>query len=85
MDRWIDFAGVFNFRDVGMLTGRPGQLFRSDALCSLVEEDRVRYEALGVHTVVDLRRPEEIEFQGRAPQWACPAWHKLTKLEQMFP
>jgi hypothetical protein len=85
MDRWVDFAGVFNFRDVGMLTGRPGVLYRSDALCSLLEEDRPRYEALGVHTVIDLRRPEEVEVQGRAPQWACRAWHNVTLREEVWP
>ncbi len=85
MDRWVDFAGVFNFRDVGMLTGRPGVLYRSDALCSLVEQDRPRYESLGVRTVIDLRRPEEVQSQGRAPQWACTAWHNVTLHEEAWP
>ncbi|GIH05004.1 phosphotyrosine protein phosphatase [Rhizocola hellebori] len=85
MDRWVDFAGLFNFRDVAMLTGRPGVLYRSDALCSLVEQDRPRYESLGVHTVIDLRRPEEIEGQGRAPQWACQVWHNVTLHEEVWP
>lgn len=85
MDRWVDFAGLFNFRDVGALTGRPGVIYRSDALCSLVDEDRPRYEALGVQTVIDLRRAEEIEIQGRAPGWSYTKWHNVTIREGAWP
>ncbi|HCT76034.1 MAG TPA: hypothetical protein DGT23_05445 [Micromonosporaceae bacterium] len=85
MDRWVDFAGLFNFRDVGALTGRPGVIYRSDALCSLVDDDRPRYEALGVQTVIDLRRAEEIEIQGRAPSWSYRQWHNLTVRETTWP
>jgi hypothetical protein len=80
--RWIDVDELFNFRDVGGFGGvRPGLLYRTDALCGLVESGRVAYEALGVHTVIDLRRPEEIEAQGRAPDWAYRCWHNVVLRE----
>jgi protein-tyrosine phosphatase len=82
VSRWIDVDELFNLRDVGGLGGvRRGLLYRTDALCSLVESGRRAYEALGVHTVIDLRRPEEIEAQGRAPEWACRMWHNITLRE----
>jgi protein-tyrosine phosphatase len=38
-----------------------------------------------VHTVIDLRRPEEIEAAGRAPEWACEVWHNVTLTEAPGP
>jgi hypothetical protein len=84
--RWVDVDEQFNFRDVGGVGGvRRGLLYRSDALCSLTEKGRPAYTALGVHTVIDLRRPDEIEVQGRAPQWACRVWHNIPLREGPWP
>lgn len=74
-DRVIPFARVFNFRDLGGIptpegrTVRWRRLFRSDTLSGLCEEDREAFSALGVRTVLDLRRPSEVEKHGRVPDW----------------
>jgi protein-tyrosine phosphatase len=82
---FIDFARVFNFRDIGGLVTRDGRLvrhgvlYRSDNLGSLQDVDRERYAELGIRTVIDLRQPREIERHGgRAPQWACDVWHNVA-------
>jgi protein-tyrosine phosphatase len=91
MSRWGEFASLFNCRDLGGLTtttGRPvrtGRLFRTDTLSNLDDGDRERFAALGVHTVIDLRRSEEIESQGRAPEWSCQSWHQITLTESPWP
>lgn len=76
---FVPFQAVFNFRDVGGLTAAEGivktrTLFRSDALSRLVEADRATYAGLGVRTVVDLRRSEEVLSAGRVPEWAAPRY-----------
>jgi protein-tyrosine phosphatase len=83
-DRWTTFAGpVFNFRDVGGLTTadgrrvRSGRLFRSDSLGGLREADREVVARLGVHTVIDLRQPVEIDSYRRAPEWSCRSWRHI--------
>jgi protein tyrosine/serine phosphatase len=69
--RWIEFAGCENFRDLGGLvtsTGVPvryGQLYRSDTLDCLTNDDHISFAALGIHTVIDLRAPSEIAKRGR--------------------
>lgn len=82
---FVDFERVFNFRDVGGYTAEDGRtvkhgvLFRSDNLGGLQHGDRERFQALGVRTIVDLRRPREIEkLGGRAPEWACSVWHNVA-------
>jgi len=71
--RTINFSTVFNFRDLGGLTGldgrmvRYGRLYRSDSLHRLSEEEGAKLAALGVRTVLDLRRPIEIVRDGRVP------------------
>lgn len=82
---FVDFERVFNFRDVGGYatrdgrTTRHGVLFRSDNLGGLQDGDRERFQAMGIRTIVDLRRPREIEkLGGRAPQWACSVWHNVA-------
>jgi protein tyrosine/serine phosphatase len=79
------FTGrVFNFRDMGGYSTRDGRsvrwrrLFRSDALSGLADGDRAQFLALGVRTVVDLRRPHEIERQGRVPEWDGLAYHNVV-------
>lgn len=74
-DRVIPFSRVFNFRDLGGVPARDGRtvrwrrLFRSDTLSGLSEDDREAFGSLGVRTVVDLRRPSEVEKHGRVPEW----------------
>ena len=69
--RNLDFSATYNFRDVGGYRGLDGRtvrwrrLFRSDALHRLGEADAEAFAALGVRTVIDLRRPLEIEKYGR--------------------
>ena len=69
--RNLGFSATYNFRDVGGYAGLDGRtvrwrrLFRSDALHRLGEADAEAFEALGVRTVIDLRRPFEIEKYGR--------------------
>src|ERR1044071_6002471 len=64
---FVDFSRVFNFRDLGGYETtdgravRPGLLFRADNLGGLKEEDRERFAALGIRTIVDLRQPREID------------------------
>jgi protein-tyrosine phosphatase len=65
-ERRVPFEGVTNFRDLGGYPttdgGRTrwGRVFRSDALHRFTDEDRRRYEALGLHAVYDLRNDEEL-------------------------
>lgn len=69
--RNLGFSATYNFRDVGGYIGLDGRevrwrrLFRSDALHRLGEADANAFAALGVRTVIDLRRPFEIEKYGR--------------------
>ena len=48
----------------------PTRLFRADDLCRLQGEDLDRLTRLGVRTVVDLRRPAEVDARGRIPEAA---------------
>ena len=69
------FSAAFNFRDVGGHTGLDGRtvrsrrLYRSDSLHRIDEADRDAFAALGVRTVIDLRRPHEVERDGRVPAY----------------
>jgi protein-tyrosine phosphatase len=71
MVRSLSFAGLFNFRDVGGYPTADGRtvrwrrLFRADSLHRLTEQDRRDFAALGIRTVIDLRRPTEISRDGR--------------------
>ncbi|GHJ45114.1 protein-tyrosine-phosphatase [Catellatospora sp. TT07R-123] len=79
-DRSIAFTAVFNFRDLGGLPAgggavvRPGTVYRSDTLSRLIEADRDSFGALGVRTVIDLRRPSEVAAYGRVPEWTGVVW-----------
>jgi protein-tyrosine phosphatase len=72
--RNLGFAKTYNFRDVGGYAGLDGRsvrwrrLFRSDALHRLGDEDASAFAELGVRTVIDLRRPHEIERYGRVAE-----------------
>lgn len=71
MTRNLSFASTFNFRDVGGYPAADGRivawrrLFRADSLHRLDDGDREAFAALGVRTVVDLRRPREVDRDGR--------------------
>lgn len=88
MTRHIEFARLHNFRDLGGYTGdggrtvRWGRLYRSDSLSKLAGEDagedRERFRALGIRTVIDLRYPQEIATKGRVPASDGLAWHNLS-------
>jgi protein tyrosine/serine phosphatase len=65
------FTSLDNFRDVGgapTLDGRlirTGRLYRSDSLTKLDQADVDAFARLGIRTVIDLRRPTEVEEFGR--------------------
>jgi protein-tyrosine phosphatase len=69
--RNLGFSATYNFRDVGGYPGRDGRtvrwrrLFRADALHRLGDADAEAFAELGVRTVIDLRRPFEVERFGR--------------------
>jgi protein-tyrosine phosphatase len=71
--RAIEFDNVFNFRDLGGYRTADGRtvrwhrLYRADDLCRLDGADLDRFAALGIRTVLDLRRPNELEERGRIP------------------
>ncbi|BCL16151.1 tyrosine-protein phosphatase [Micromonospora sagamiensis] len=75
VNRRIPFSAMFNFRDVGGYRGhdgrtvRWGRLYRSDSLHRVDETDRAAFAALGVRTVIDLRRPTEVARDGRVPAY----------------
>jgi protein-tyrosine phosphatase len=79
-NRSYAFSGTFNFRDVGGYAGpdgrtvRWGRLYRSDSLHRI---DREQFGALGVRTVVDLRRPGEVERDGRVPAYDGLAYRHI--------
>jgi protein-tyrosine phosphatase len=72
--RNLGFSATYNFRDVGGYTGLDGRtvrwrrLFRADALHRLGDADNEAFAQLGVRTVIDLRRPFEVERFGRVPE-----------------
>jgi protein-tyrosine phosphatase len=64
-------ASLVNFRDLGGLVGHGGlvvahrRLYRSAQLSCMVKDDHDAFLTLGIRTVMDLRRPLEIEEFGR--------------------
>ncbi len=83
VERGVTFSKVFNFRDLGgypTVDGRQvrwQRLFRSDDLARLTETDAQRFGELGIRTVVDLRRPDEIEDHGRIRELPSYSYHHL--------
>ncbi len=73
VQRRVPFTNVFNFRDLGGYRTAAGarvrwrRLYRADDLSRLEPGEQDRFTALGIRTVVDLRRPNEIEEDGRIP------------------
>ncbi|GAA0476140.1 protein-tyrosine-phosphatase [Actinoplanes capillaceus] len=72
--RNLPFSKAYNFRDVGGYAGLDGRrvrwrrLFRADSLHRLHEADTEAFAALGIRTVIDLRRPSEVEKFGRVAE-----------------
>ncbi|MGI5213585.1 tyrosine-protein phosphatase [Plantactinospora sp. CA-290183] len=75
LTRPTTFTTLFNFRDVGGHPGldgrtvRRGRLYRSDSLHRIDGADLEAFTALGIRTVVDLRRPHEVTRDGRVPAY----------------
>jgi protein-tyrosine phosphatase len=71
--RRVRFERLHNVRDLGGLLTVDGgrvasrRLYRADSLGNLTGDDRERFRALGVRTVIDLRYPWEIDEAGRVP------------------
>lgn len=67
----IVFDSLNNFRDVGGCATREGRavargrLFRSDSLAAISPGDVERLRDLGIRTIIDLRRPDEVANFGR--------------------
>jgi hypothetical protein len=72
--RHVPFSAVFNFRDLGGYAAADGRtvawrrLYRSDSLHRLAGADQEAFAALGIRTVLDLRRPAEVARDGRVPE-----------------
>jgi protein tyrosine/serine phosphatase len=82
--RTLPFSSSYNFRDIGGYAGldertvRWRRVFRADSLHRLRGDDLEAFGALGVKTVIDLRRVFEIEEHGRVPEAAGLAYHNLV-------
>jgi protein tyrosine/serine phosphatase len=69
--RLLPLVGAYNFRDLGgypTLDGRVtrwGQLFRSDTLSELTDDDLEVLREVGLTSVIDLRTNAELERTGR--------------------
>jgi protein-tyrosine phosphatase len=84
LDRWVPFTTVFNFRDLGGYATsdgravRPGRLYRSDGLYRLAPDERDRFGALSVRTVVDLRRADELAKAGQLAAAPGLTYHHVS-------
>lgn len=89
----MTFSILFNFRDLGgyaTVDGRTvarGRIFRSDDLCRLAgaDDDLAAFEALGIRTVVDLRRPTEVAQFGRVPVLDGLTYHHVHLVHPLWP
>jgi protein tyrosine/serine phosphatase len=90
-ERGVDFTDVYNFRDLGGYPTADGRtvawrrLYRSDDLGRLTEQDMDTFAALGIRTVVDLRRPHEVEELGRFPETDGVAYHHVHLAHPIWP
>ncbi|BCY14593.1 tyrosine-protein phosphatase [Actinoplanes sp. L3-i22] len=82
--RNLGFSATYNFRDVGGYPGLDGRqvrwrrLFRADSLHRIDEADTAAFTALGIRTVIDLRRPFEVEKFGRVHERYGLDYRNLT-------
>jgi protein-tyrosine phosphatase len=85
------FTTVFNFRDLGGYptaegrTIRWGRLFRSDGLHRLADNDLEMFAAVGVRTVLDLRRPDELAADGRVAESLGLDYHNINLYPEPWP
>ncbi|MEW1837319.1 tyrosine-protein phosphatase [Nonomuraea angiospora] len=83
MIRHIEFANIFNFRDVGGYATHDGRtvqwqrLYRADALGWLAGDDLRIFRELRVRTVIDLRHAYEVEKGGRVPDAEGQSYQNL--------
>src|SRR6266540_367612 len=74
VERAVPFSTVFNFRDLGGYPAADGRRVRwarvycSDGLWRLSADDFAEFASLGVRTVLDLRRPDELAADGRVAE-----------------
>jgi protein-tyrosine phosphatase len=91
MVRGVTFEKVFNFRDLGGYETADGRhvtwnrLYRADDLSRLNDADSERFAGLGIRTVVDLRRPEEVEIDGRIPQFDGFVYRHVHLVHPLWP
>jgi protein-tyrosine phosphatase len=84
--RTYEHPNLFNFRDLGGYATPDGRvvrwrrLFRSDSLSRIDPADAASFTAIGVRTVIDLRRPREIERDGRVPAFDGLAYHHINPM-----
>jgi protein-tyrosine phosphatase len=91
MNRRLELAAVFNFRDLGGYIGADGRttrwqvLYRADGVHRLGGADLEAVRELGLRTVIDLRTNEEIELRGRFPVDDHPVdWHHLPMIRRIW-
>src|SRR3954447_15798634 len=90
-DRLVALEAVHNFRDLGGYPTADGRttrwrtLYRADGLQRLAGADLDVVRRLGLRTVVDLRRPNEIAERGSFPIDDHPVeYHNLSVLDVMW-
>ncbi len=90
-DRLVALEAVHNFRDLGGYPTEDGRvtrwrtLYRADGLHRLAGADLEVIRELGLRTVVDLRRPDEISERGAFPVDDHPVeYHNLSVLDVMW-
>ena len=82
--RNLPFSNAYNFRDVGGYAGLDGRrvrwrrLFRADSLHRIADADAETFAELGIRTVIDLRRPFEVEKFGRVADDHGVDYHNLV-------
>ncbi len=85
------FEKVFNFRDLGGYKTTDGRsvtwnrLFRADDLSRLSKTDSDRFARLGIRTVVDLRRPNEVDADGRIPGFDGFTYRHIHLIHPLWP
>jgi protein-tyrosine phosphatase len=90
-ERGVGFTDVYNFRDLGGYPAADGQhvawhrLYRSDDLARLSDADKEAFAALGIRTVIDLRRPNEVDELGRFPQTDGVDYHHIHLRHPAWP
>jgi protein tyrosine/serine phosphatase len=88
-DRHYPFEGCFNFRDIGGYraadgrTVRWGRYYRAGRQDRMTERDLQRMKELGITTQIDLRRPDEVQEQGRGPlETLGAAYHNIAVIPE---